>query len=872
MTDSPKHNFETIVDTLLLIGSRVLDVSGDGIIHQSWRSGTDNTNREINNNAIAAAHKSIIAQCVAKRKNDRTQHTVVFGDSLFLFDIRFLANHPDPNRIFVVVDHISTKGKTQVSEDFWRLALDSSGDGMWDVDVPARKIAFSDRWHSIFGYTHDEVADLNQWIKLIHPDDIEKVQLTRTNYFAGDTRYYHSEFRLRCSNGSYRWVLSRGVVVASDENGNPLRFIGTHTDIDERKKAEEKYASVAQMLSKLINNLNEGILVSDENDEIIFINQMFCDIYEIAGDPAGHIGIHTAPSLRQRMVRYKKPDEFLKRTLEILHDKEIVLNEEWEMTDGRVLSRDFLPLEFNTHQKGGIWKFRDITAQKNTQKHIAELRNFYEKILNSIGADIVVYDANFRYLYINPTAIKNDDLRHWLIGKTDEDYCIYRKKPIEMAAHRREILQRARDERREIEWEDTLVNKNGETEHHLRYMYPVFDENGKHLYGIGYGLNITDRVKAQEQLKTSMDTFASAFNESGIGMALIGNDGKWLDVNNVLCSMTGYSREELQKISPQDITHPDDIDIDTHLVRQMLKGDIDSYNVEKRYISRLGKIVQILLTVSVVRGGNVEPKFFIAQVVDITDKKEMLWALDKRNAELELTKENLINKINQLEELSHIVAHNLRGPAGNIRVLSESLLELVRTKDIENAPSQPFTIEEATAMIHEGSNALMDSLNTLMQITEIKLNKQIPIDNCDMDIIIRDVCHQLQAVIYEKKAVIRKHLSVSVIRYPKAYLEHILYNLLSNALKYTHESIAPEIDIFTDMVDNRVQLTIRDNGLGIDLEKYGHKMFRLNETFHRGFDSKGIGLYITKTQVESYGGSISVRSTPGKGSEFTVTL
>ncbi|MBL7690057.1 MAG: PAS domain S-box protein [Flavipsychrobacter sp.] len=872
MTDCQTNNIETIVDTLLLIGGRVLVVSADGVIHQAWKSLGDGSDIDLNIDAIIASHRSIVAKCIALRKNDRTQHTIISGDSIIQLEIRFLTNHPDAERIFVVIDHVSTRHKTQVSEDFWRQALDSSGDGMWDVDVPARRISFSDRWHSVFGYTHEQITDLNQWINLIHPDDISDVQRIRNDYFAGETRYYHSEFRLKCSDGTYRWVLSRGVVIAYDDAGNPLRFIGTHTDIDARKKAEEKYASLAQMLAKLINNLNEGILVTDENDMIIFANQMFCDIYDIPGHPTEQSGVESSISLRKRMLKYTKPDEFRNRTLEIMHLKEIVLNEEWEMTDGKIISRDFLPLNFNDQKKGGIWKFRDVTAQKNTQKHIAELRNFYEKILNSIGADIVVYDSNFRYLYINPTAIKNEDLRHWLIGKTDEDYCRYRNKPLTMAAHRREILQKARDERREIEWEDVLVNKNGETEHHLRYMYPVFDEHGKHLYGIGYGLNITDRVKAQEQLKTSMDTFASAFNESGIGMALIGNDGKWLDVNNVLCSMTGYSREELQKISPQDITHPEDIDIDAHLLRKMLKGEINSYSVEKRYISRLGKIVQILLTVSVVRGNNGEPKFFIAQVVDLTDKKEMVWALNKRNAELEVTKENLLNKINQLEELSYIIAHNLRGPAGNIRVLSESLLEVIKNKENENVATQPFTIEEAATMIHEGSAALMESLSTLMQITEIKLNKQIPIDNCDMDSIIRDVCNQLQAVIYEKKAIIRKHLNLTVIQYPKVYLEHILYNLLSNALKYTHEDVTPEIDILTNTVGDRVQLTIKDNGLGIDLEKHGHKMFRLNETFHRGFDSKGIGLYITKTQVESFGGSISVTSTPGKGSEFTVTL
>jgi PAS domain S-box-containing protein len=369
-----------------------------------------------------------------------------------------------------------------------------------------------------------------------------------------------------------------------------------------------------------------------------------------------------------------------------------------------------------------------------------------------------------------------------------------------------------------------------------------------------------------------MDMFASAFNESGIGMALLNTEGKWLDVNAVLCEMTGYSKEELQDITIRDITHPDDADTDLPLVRKMLKGETNSYRIEKRYISRTNKIVQILLTVSLVRDNKGDPKFFIAQVVDITEKKDMLLELNKNNAELEITKQNLTTKINQLEDLSHIIAHNLRGPAGSIKMLAETLLTLQKNAGDPSAPKLPFSEEEAALLIHEGSISLMDSLSTLMQITEIKLNKEIPRDDCDITVIINEICNQLQSTIFEKKAVIINELKVVNIRYPRIYLENILYNLISNALKYHRPGIRPEIQINTELIGERIQLTIKDNGLGIDMERYGHKIFRLNEIFHAGYDSKGIGLYITKTQVESFGGSISLKSKPNEGCEFTVTL
>ena len=142
----------------------------------------------------------------------------------------------------------------------------------------------------------------------------------------------------------------------------------------------------------------------------------------------------------------------------------------------------------------------------------------------------------------------------------------------------------------------------------------------------------------------------------------------------------------------------------------------------------------------------------------------------------------------------------------------------------------------------------------------------------DVNIVVSEVTTQLQSAIFEKKAKITQDLGIPIIVYPKAYLESILYNFISNAIKYAKPGIAPEILIATRMAGNRVQLSVKDNGLGIDMARHGDKMFKLNQVFHSGHDSKGFGLYLTKTQVESLGGSISVTSKEGEGSEFVVTL
>jgi len=127
------------------------------------------------------------------------------------------------------------------SEARWQFAIEGAGDGLWDRNVETNRVFFSPRWKSILGCSDDDIGDTYQeWEKRIHPDDLEKSLREVNRHFRGETKVYRNEHRLLCKDGSYKWILARGKVMAWSEEGRPLRFIGTHSDITERKRTESQ--------------------------------------------------------------------------------------------------------------------------------------------------------------------------------------------------------------------------------------------------------------------------------------------------------------------------------------------------------------------------------------------------------------------------------------------------------------------------------------------------------------------------------------------------------------------------------------------------------------------------------------------------------
>lgn len=138
----------------------------------------------------------------------------------------------------------------------------------------------------------------------------------------------------------------------------------------------------------------------------------------------------------------------------------------------------------------------------------------------------------------------------------------------------------------------------------------------------GIGSDITERVRRDESLLESEARFRNAFDSAAIGMAIVSLDGRWQQVNPPLCHMLGYTEAELLGLSFQGITHPDDLEADLGYVQQVLRGEIRSYQMEKRYFHRDGHVVWGLLSVSLVRAMDGAPLHFVSQIEDITARKQ----------------------------------------------------------------------------------------------------------------------------------------------------------------------------------------------------------------------------------------------------------
>jgi signal transduction histidine kinase len=159
---------------------------------------------------------------------------------------------------------------------------------------------------------------------------------------------------------------------------------------------------------------------------------------------------------------------------------------------------------------------------------------------------------------------------------------------------------------------------------------------------------------------------------------------------------------------------------------------------------------------------------------------------------------------------------------------------------------------------------LLSSSSTLNKLKE----------NIDINSIIKSITDTFETQILHSNAVIKTMISedTKIISSIKSYFESILYNLISNAIKYRSPKRRPEISITTVKSGDKIILTIEDNGIGIDLTKYGQYVFGLYKRFNLETEGKGLGLHMTKTQVETLGGAISIESELDKGTKFTIIL
>lgn len=247
---------------------------------------------------------------------------------------------------------------------------------------------------------------------------------------------------------------------------------------------------------------------------------------------------------------------------------------------------------------------------------------------------------------------------------------------------------------------------------------------------------------------------------------------------------------------------------------------------------------------------------YSVSVIDITERKQQ--EIARQNMILDLSQRN-----RDLEQFAYIVSHNLRSPLSTILGFL-NLLEIAKNK--KDRDDSLLGLKRSAKNL---DNVLID-LNELLQIKKTIAEQKISVVFEDVVVQIKE---SILPLIKERKVQINYTFDeVKSIVSIKSYIYNIFYNLITNSIKYSSQNVYPRIDIWSEKKGENVILHFSDNGIGIDIEKYGDQLFGLYKRFNYSVEGKGVGLFMVKTQVKVLGGEISVQSTPGKGAHFMITL
>ena len=304
-----------------------------------------------------------------------------------------------------------------------------------------------------------------------------------------------------------------------------------------------------------------------------------------------------------------------------------------------------------------------------------------------------------------------------------------------------------------------------------------------------------------------------------------------------------------------EIVHPDDLAKYYSDIHEHFDNKIPFYENFHRVMTSTGKYKWILDRGKVIeRDANGKPLRVIGTHTDISTQKE-------KELELVKTMQLFREQNSRLLNFSHIVSHNLNTHAGNIK----SLLDIIDLED------DPENTKEMMGHIRTVSNELNITIANLSQVIEIQNNLNIVTEPLNLNLYLKKVLLVIGEYInVNKVSIINTIPEDAEVNFNPAYLESVLLNFTTNAIKYAHPDRSPRIEFSFSIEEGKKVVSITDNGLGIDLEKYGDLLFGMYKTFHRHEEARGIGLYITKNQIESMKGSVTVESRVGEGTTFKI--
>ncbi|WP_298484251.1 PAS domain-containing protein [uncultured Maribacter sp.] len=714
-------------------------------------------------------------------------------------------------------------------------------------------------WNSVLKAMHEVPEDfsptlINVFTFIKEKEEQEKFKTAHTNAIE-----HHKSFNLvhkiktKEFNTKYLQVFGQPVI----ENGTCIKIHGTVLDITEKIQSKLKLTETYKHLSLSENNTQTGYWRWDlqKNEESWSDN-----LYKIFNLKKGgnltyktyfkYVHPDDKYYFNTQIEKAINPNSLLFFTHRIITEngvtKTINLKGEVTISNNKIISI------VGTSQDITIIREKEKELlQRNQQLRISEKMTMTGNWHWSTKTNKVIWSDNLYNIYEHD---KNEPVKYETyinyIHEDDKDTIISNLKAGMQDGKFRDATYRIR-------------LKNGKVKTLKSVGKIITDSNGEVIEILGSCQDVTESKKKEIELleKNQLLTFVEQLIKIGYwrlkvpSSKFIWSDNLYRIFDVKVGTPMSFSKF-LSFLPPED---------KEYLINQKEKF-INTKAIEKFYhrvIHKNGEIRTIEVVGTVKTNKNGEVVEIIGSSQDITEQVQAQQEIIEINTNLEKSTAELTARNKQLAEFNHITSHNLRAPVSNLN----ALLDLWKGEGNEDLKEVLF--EKFEIVI----NHLTVTLNSLIESLKVTNNIDVTKQELLFEETLKKTEEILAAEILKTNTIINKDFSKkTAILYNQIYLESIFLNLISNAIKYKSPDRTPEIEIKTSVSNGKTTLSIKDNGLGIDLKRHGHKLFGLNKVFHRHPEAIGIGLFITKTQVEAMGGQIYAESEVNVGTTFYINF
>lgn len=733
---------------------------------------------------------------------------------------------------------------------------------VWTANARGEVTYTNQRWQE---YTDEGTSPAlhpdELWQQQLHPDDCTRAQQRwQHSWLTGEA--YECEYRLRSRTGHYRWFLAQALPVRNAA-GEIQQWFGSCTNIDEQKRTQLVLAEQDQQLQYIVGEVPALLATLLGPHHVVgFINSRFNHLLGGEVKP-GQTARTAAPWLDEKGLLQILDEVYTSGEPASVQEQPVLLPAHVG------LSRQELYFDFvcrPLHNEGGGVQGILVFAVDVTERVLARRR------VEALNQELHQQDELLRQMLeslpqmtsiVRPDGVVEYASPQWFeYSGQDVDglsegwlHCLH---PDDAAASIA-LFAHAQISQQGYAQQIRLLRHDGQYRWHLNRMVPSINNQGQLHRWYASSTDIHEQQVLAEELRRSEEQFRFLAETIPAIAWTAQPDGRIDYINSRWSDSTGVSVEQTLQEGWAPLLHQDERE-QTMARYQHCMETGENLEMETRLLDvRTGRYRWYLHRAYPLREASGSITRWFGTTTDIDDYKGVQQHLEERNAELTRTNQDLDNFV-------YTASHDLLQPINNMSGIFQELTRIAYFRD-------PDAVK-LIAMFEKALHQINGTIHDLAQLVQVqKQRHELPLEPMALAPLVQEVLTSVGDTLETERAVVSTDFAaVPVLHFVRPNLQSVLYNLISNALKYASPGRRPHISLRTELDNGHPVLLVQDNGLGIDLARYGSEMFQMFRRFHDHVPGSGMGLYLVNRIVQSHGGHISVESYVGEGTTFRIYL